>query len=40
MTKEENKIEINDGDSIGCYYTQDFIYLTKNGKLTPFRLIP
>ena len=39
MTKElYNDFLVKEGDTIGCYYTNDFTYLTINGQLTQYRL--
>ncbi|KAK8878322.1 hypothetical protein M9Y10_005088 [Tritrichomonas musculus] len=33
-----SKFPFKEGDLIGCYYTENFVYLTINGKLSEFRL--
>lgn len=40
LLNEDKKIvfSINKGDRIGCYYTEEFVYLIVNGILTKYRL--
>lgn len=37
MANEKDEL-FKEKDTIGCYYTPEFCYLTINGKLTPYRL--
>lgn len=37
-TNEKTIFFLSEGDTIGCYYTNEFVYLTFNGKMTPYRL--
>lgn len=38
MNKHSQNFEICEHDKIGCYYTHDYVYLTKNRKLAKFRI--